>query len=77
MHILSNDLQNARKAGRPAHLSHIDSLKVIAKFFHVTIDEMIGGVPDCFVALFLPLFGNGTDGTSVMVFSLTEVSERL
>ena len=82
----------------------IDSLKVIAKYFHITIDELIGGeeivtlaaqdikeknkkhtalicgVLDCFTALlfFLPLFGNGdSSGASVMVFSLTEVSEWL
>ena len=81
----------------------IDSLKLIAKYFHITIDELIGneeiitlaeqdikennkkhtalicGVLDCFVALllFLPLFGNGSEGASVTVFSLTGVSEWL
>ena len=82
----------------------IDSLKKIARFFSVTVDELICpeeiisaaenekkdfisryltlicGVLDCFTALlfFLPLFGNGdSSGASVMVFSLTEVSEWL
>ena len=79
----------------------IDSLKVIAKYFHVTIDELIGGeeivtlaeqdkkaanrkytalicgVLDCFAAvlLFLPLFGNGSEGaSSVTVFAMTGIS---
>ncbi len=81
----------------------IDSLKAIAKYFHITIDALIGseeivtlaeqdikeknkkhtallcGVLDSFTALlfFLPLFGNGADGASVMVFSLSGVSAWL
>lgn len=78
----------------------IDSLKAIAQYFHVTIDELIGseeivtlaeqdkkesaqkhtalicGVLDCLTALlfFLPLFGNGADGASATLFSISGIA---
>ena len=80
---------------------NIESLKTIAKFFDITIDELICGeeivvlaeqdkkesgkkytalicgVLDCLTVLlfFLPVFGN--DGSSVTLFSITEIGRWL
>ena len=79
----------------------IDSLKAISEFFHISIDDLIGGeemvtlaeqdikesgkkytalicgILDCLIILlfFLPVFGNGegADGTSVSLLSITEI----
>ena len=63
---------------------NIDTLKGLAKFFSVTVDELLSpdeiitallcSMFDVFTALllFIPVFGNGADKQSVSLFALTD-----